>query len=337
MILKWLRILTAEPKPDAVFVFLGEKSRFQCIRDLLVVLTSHPRTRSLLTEEEILGFVLDLWLRSDYEFKSECIAALTLSNCIFDGDNTIRRLSRIPGFHYKSFIDLVLYRIYMAADHILEEPRQVHMSVGLWHAIVDNNHGNNYAFEFDANGALLHILKRMRRVWKDGPGPEYSNQLADSCQSALDKNFNSFVGKEFMDAVKVALSSGILDVCLYLSTYAPLNSEGDEDSDFPLMFLRVYLPRLLVFPSCIRATKNAISAIKSSSLTSLSSGHPAYREAWLDLQRLLSHRLISSVYFDANKPYYSCSNVCAVLDMAFSIYLTVSCRCDARPPAPKTK
>ena len=210
------------------------------------------------------------------------------------------------------------------------------MSVGLWHAIVDNNHGNNYAFEFDANGALLHILKRMRRVWKDGPGPEYSNQLADSCQSALDKNFNSFVGKEFMDAVKVALSSGILDVCLYLSAYAPLNSEGDEDSDFPLMFLRVYLPRLLVFPSFTKTIKIAISAIKKSSLACSISGHSAYREAWLDLQRLLLYRLMSSIYFDLNKPYYSCSSVCAALGVTHFTYLTLFHRCAARKLAQKT-
>ena len=339
LVFRWLRILTAEPGPDVVSVFLGGSSRSQIITNLLVALTSHPKTRTLVNEEEFLDFVLGCWENSTDEFEPEGNAALALIYCIIEGDNTVRRIKKMLGeSSYKNFVDITLYRLYLAADHILDQPRMLDMDVWLWHAIMDDECGDNHALKYDGNGAFLQVLKRMRRVWKDGQGPEFSNQLrlVNSCLSALSKNFNSFVGREFMDAVKTALWNGILDVCLYLSAYAPLNPEGDEGNDFPLTFLRDYLPRLLVFPSFIKTIKIAISAIKKSSLACSISGHSAYREAWLDLQRLLLYRLMSSIYFDLNKPYYSCSSVCAVLVVTHSTDLTLSHRCGARKLAQKT-
>ena len=223
---------------------------------------------------------------------------------------------------YDTLLETMLFRIRRSMNRGEGESYLLDMPIRLWCAVTEEDYtpDRSHILELDANGTFLHIINLIHRSWENGTDTRFSEQaaLVNSCFSALYINLKSSVGKDFLIALKAAFSHGLLELCLSLSRYAPLNCEGDVNCDFPIVFLRRHLPSVLARPSVVYATMKAIGALSNSTLELLSTGHPVYREAWCDLQALLSRHLASTIYFRFNKPQYCCSNVrLMVLDKTF--------------------
>lgn len=315
IVLKWLRILTKDSSDDNVMTSTINKSRSQLIADLLYKLSSASKTKHLLWAEEVIAFAFDFWSRTDHDFRASSVSSFILSQCVSSVELSLPKLEEITEWDLQQIVVLVISRLRHAAAHINEEVYLLQSPVTLLGEILGKNleHANDLCYNLDATGALLSLIRSSSRRRKDMPPPtlEKHVDLANTCFCMIQNMLEDRPGSECTEAINSALQEGLMETLLLSSLYASgrLGCDVGSDESFPIMFLREYLPRLLVFTSCIRNSTKATQKLSFSSLEAISRGHAAFREAWHSLQRLLSYRVASVTFFALKKPFYRCSNV----------------------------
>lgn len=316
IVLKWLRILTKDSSDDNVMTSTINKSRSQVIADLLYKLSSSSKTKHILWADEVIAFAFDFWARTDHDFRASSVSSFILSQCVSNVELSLPKLEEITGWDLHQTVVLVISRLRHAAAHIHEEVYLLQSTVTLLGVVLGKNHehANDLCYNLDAIGSLLSLIRSSLRHRKDMPPPTLVKHvdLANTCFCMIQNILEDRPGSECTEAINTALRDGLMETLLQTSPYASgrLGSDVGSDESFPIMFLREYLPRLLVFTSCIRNSTKATQKLGFSSLEAISRGHAAFRRAWRSLQRLLSYRVASVTFFALKKPFYRCSNVC---------------------------
>lgn len=324
-VIKWLRILTEDTNDDEVIILSKRSRRSWGIMQLLLTLVSaSKKTRFLWKEEVTTSFAFRFWTQSNQDFTATSIASVIITHSILSGD--LSRLEIISNWSIHHIMDLVVSRIRDAAKFTPREPLLVEQRISLLDTItmIIETHPllPSLWIALDATSALIDIVRSSVSCRKTIPSSDVARQvsLVKCCFHALDKALVSFSGRQCREAINMALRGGLLEVSLLLSAHVTVDLESDEERDFPLLFLLVYLPPFLTYSACIQACVRATERLGPLELNTLGKGHRAYMGAWIDLQRLLCARLASSAYFRFNPPFYQCSNVSPVPSCEISLY-----------------
>lgn len=314
-VIKWLWILTRDTSDDNVMIFSHSASHSQIIADLLEKLTSASKTKHIHWEEEFVAFAFQFWSRTNHDSKASSASSFILSQCMDNVEFDLPRLEEITKWNVDQIMDLVISRIRLAAAHIHEGVYSLQGSLMLLEVILRKDHEPTISscVSLGAVGVLLNVIRSSLRHMKNMSRPTLVKHvnLASNCFHRIHNILENVMGTECTDKINMALQDGVLEMLLSMSPYSSprLGSDIGHYESFPLMFLCEYLPRLLIFTSCIRNTVRATQKLKLTALEAVAGGDSSFRRAWHSLQRLLSYRVASATFFALNKPIYRCSNV----------------------------